>query len=175
MSKIRVCASLSLVVVCFSVLSPMARGQDGLELARAVWTDSVNRETKQFNRIYRLTAHTRQLYLWTQVKGSGQLLERLRQSQSGSIAIRHVWYRYDSDRWVSALDQALDIGRKGDLIKLGYEVDAQGFFLWNTWSGHDDLGRGRWHVEVVYGDSYQPLTCHRAGIDEPCSYAIEVR
>jgi hypothetical protein len=157
------------------MLSPTARGQDALELANAVWTDSVDRETKQFDRIYRLIAKTKQLYLWTQFKGSPQFLDALRKSPDGSVRVRHIWYRYDFDRWVSTLDQPLEIGRKADLTKLGYEVDAKGFFLWNTWSGHDDLGRGRWHVEIVYGESYEPVMCRRAGVEEACSYAIEVR
>ncbi len=66
----------------------------------------------------------------------------------------------------------LDIGRKDDLRKLSYEVDALGFFRWRIWSGKEYLARGWWRVDVVY-ESNEPVMC--GGGRKPCSYSIEVR
>jgi len=147
--------------------------QELLEVEHQVWTESVDRSSGRFGRIYKSPVKLREIYLWTRLKGSRELLDQLRASSSGTVAISHLWMRYGSDRVQAEGDVQLNVGSKEDLDKLGHQVAAQGFFLWTVWSKHQ-LTPGYWRVDVLYADSYEPIMCKSPGGTEPCSYDIEV-
>ncbi len=115
---------------------------DIMEVERHVWTDSVDPSTREAVRAHTPPIRLRQVYLWTQLKGSKELLEKMRANSDGQVRIRHLWQRYDSDQLVVDFDVPLGVGRKEELRKLAYEVDALGFFRWRVWSHKESLTRG---------------------------------
>lgn len=155
--------------------SRATHAQDLVEVEHFVWTDNVDRSTREAARIYKSPIREREIYFWTRLKGSRDLLEQLRTSTDGFIRVRHLWQRYDSDQLLAVADVPLNVGRKEDLRKLGYEVDALGFFRWTVWSYVRPLTRGHWRVDVVYGESYEPVMCVSGDITKPCFFAIEVK
>lgn len=166
----------SLLFGGLSCLAMDASGQSILFVDRAVWTDSVDRDNRTFAGIYQspISAH-RKVFLWTQLRGTRELLERLRRRMDGSISIRHNWYRYDSDSVYEDASVRLEVGRKADLQKLEYQLDAAGAFTWRVWSTRDGLSRGNWRVDVVWDDG-QPIACTtQSGEEEPCSYFLEIK
>src|SRR3954466_3957543 len=84
--------------LCMAALSGWVQASGLIEIERFVWTDSIDRSTRQYKHTYRSPIHSSKAYLWMQLKGSPELLEQLRQHPSGSLPIRHEWYRYESDQ-----------------------------------------------------------------------------
>jgi hypothetical protein len=167
--------------LCLTVLSGVTPARALVEIERAVWTDAVDRSTRQYKHTYNSPIRGSKAYLWMQLKGSPELLMRLRNSPAGSLPIRHEWYRYESDQVTPEspdsreLSVDLTIGRKKDLQKLSYEVDASGAFRWRIWSGKEQLYPGWWRVDVVY-ESGEPVICPSADdANKSCEFLIEVR
>ncbi len=149
--------------------------QSNLSIDKAVWTEGVDRETRSAGAQLKLpVSPARKVFLWMQLRGTPTLLERLKNHPEGRTSIRHVWYRYDSDSLVEDASVSLDIGRKADLRKLEYQLDAEGAFTWRVWSTRDKLTIGNWRVDVVWEDG-EPIACESSTGDEPCSYYLEVR
>ena len=99
------------LVSVVALASTTTRGEQLVEIDRFVWTDAVDRSTRDATRVYGSPLRARQIYLWMQIKGSPELLEQLRKSPDGRIQIRHLWQRYDSDEVVTELDMPLEVGR----------------------------------------------------------------
>ena len=145
-----------------------------LRVDQAVWTDVVDRATKNYTHVYKSPVRLRQSSLWMQLRGSPELLEQMKGDPNGRVRIRHIWKKYVSDSVRIDHDQSLDVGRKEDLRKLSYEVDAEGFFRWRVWSDKVQLSRGQWRVDVVW-ESDEPVLCTSAsGNERPCSFNLEV-
>lgn len=174
----RICSvALSLLLgACMFVPATPAFAQQDIEIANFQWTDSVDRKTRQYNKKLSSPSKTKSAYLWMQLKGSPELLEKLRQTPDGKLPIRHEWYRYRVNRVSADMDVAinLSIGRKEDLQKLSYEVDSKGHFYWRVWSGKKNLAKGWWRVDVLDGDG-QPLQCTDGEETKPCSFKIRIQ
>lgn len=166
------------VAVFFAlVVSPsLGRTEPLVSVERYVWTDSIDIDKRQYNGIYTPPVKAKKAYLWMQLKGSKQLLEKLRESPNGSMPIRHLWYRYNSIGVVSDGAVDFDVGRREDLQKLAYDVNANGFFRWRIWSGKERLAKGWWRVDLVYEANDEPVNCPTSTNEQnPCSFEIEVR
>ncbi len=156
--------------------SCLSLAQELVTVEKFQWTDSVDRDTRQYGKIFSSPVRTKELYIWVQLKGTPELLEKLRQTPGGKYLIRHEWYRYGADR-ISAdrnVAIALSVGREKDLDKLSYEVDAKGHFYWRVWSGKKNLSRGWWRVDIV-DDSGEILQCPDDKKTKPCSFDIKVQ
>lgn len=164
------------VLLCLVAWSAPAFAEPLVTIASFQWTDSVNRSSKQYAKELSSPAKTKKLYLWMQLRGSPELLEKLRQSPDGRLPIRHEWYWYGPDALNADMDVVipLRIGRKDDLRKLAYEVDAKGYFHWRIWSGKTNLRKGWWRVDVV--DEFgEPLLCTDGEATKPCIFQFRVQ
>ena len=146
-----------------------------------VWTDGVDRQSRQFQGKLTQPIRGNKAYLWMQLQGSAALLSRLQNSAKGSMPIRHEWYKYQSDAIAAespdSLDLAVDlsVGKKEVLQKLAFEVDAKGTFRWRVWSGKQQLTSGWWRVDLVYA-SGNPVLCPTAeNKAKACKFLIEVK
>ena len=150
-------------------------GQELVVVEKFQWTDTVDRSTRQYGKIFSSPVKTKELYLWMQFKGSPELLEKLKSSPDGKFLIRHEWYRYGPDRINADHYEVIElsVGRKEDLHKLRYEVDAKGYFYWRLWSGKKQLSRGWWRVDIVDG-SGNILQCADGEKTKPCQLSIRV-
>ncbi len=152
-----------------------ARGQALLEIDQAVWTDTIDRDRRNYTLPYKSPVALRKVSLWMLVRGSPELLEQMKTSPDGRVRIRHVWKKYASESLRIDHDQTLEIGRKEDLRRLTYEVEHEGFFRWRTWSDKVRLTPGDWKVDILW-ESDEPVMCKNAdGAAAPCSYSLEVR
>jgi hypothetical protein len=152
-----------------------ARAQALLEIDQAVWTDAIDRDNRNYTRAYKSPVALKKISLWILVRGSPELLERMKQDAEGRVRIRHVWKKLLSESVRLDHDQVLEIGRREDLKRLGYEVAQQGYFRWRTWSDKVQLTPGDWKVDIVW-DTDEPVLCTPAGGEAaPCSYSLEVR
>jgi hypothetical protein len=170
---------LSRLVLCLlagASLSVSVRAEPLIEIDKSVWTASVDRTSRAYGKTYTPPIRGSQAYLWMQLRGSRDFLEQLRARADGAMPIQHLWYRFDSDRVVADHDVTVDlnVGRKSDLRKLSYEVDAKGYFLWRVWSGKEHLSPGWWRVDVMY-DIDNPVLCAGESGVKPCSFELEVR
>lgn len=169
----RICVLSAIAIAC--VTGGVYAQQLNLTIEKAVWTDSVDRVDRSYGRVYESPITRRKIQLWTQIRGTRDLLDQMRGDAEGSVRIRHVWKRYASNSVTTELDQPLDVGRKADLWKLSYEVDALGFFSWRVWSEKMYLTPGYWSVDVVW-DTDEPVVCIDAkGDEQACTYNLEVR
>lgn len=162
---------------CLAIfISQSASAQQLLEVESYVWTNAVDRTTRTFDKKASVPIRGTKAYLWMQLKGSQALFSRLKSSEDGRLPIRHLWYRYFSDRVAADLDVAVDlnIGTKDDLKRISYELDALGFFRWRVWSGKEHLSPGLWRVDLVYEDD-SAVVCEEAGDGKPCSFLLEVK
>ena len=164
----RLSVTAFILVVGAVAMCEAVQAQGLIEIERYVWTDNVDRPTREAGRVHKSPIRIRQVYLWTQLKGSRELLDQMRASADGQVRIRHLWQRYDSDELVVDLDMPLSIGRREDLRKLAYEVEALGFFRWRVWSNKEYLTRGHWRVDVVYDETYDPVMCLNADRKSTC-------
>lgn len=174
-SIIRLIAGMAVVAI-LSGYSANIQAEPLLTVERFVWTNAVDPDKRQFDRIAMPPIRANKAYLWMQLKGSKQLLDKLIESPEQSLPVRHLWYRYTSAnvRADGAVD--FDVGRRDDLRKLAYEVDANGFFRWRIWSGKERLSKGWWRVDLVYRDDESPVLCAAAdGGEQPCRFEVEVR
>lgn len=145
------------------------------------WTDSVNRQTRQFQGKLGKAMRGKKIFLWMQLRGSAALLSRLQNSPNTSIPIRHEWYKYQSDAITAESPDALDltvdlsIGKKDSMQKLALEVDATGQFRWRVWSGKKRVTPGWWRVDLVYATG-EPVICPTPENElKPCKFMIEVK
>jgi hypothetical protein len=146
-----------------------------------VWTNAVDRQTRQFQGKLVQPVRGKKAFLWMQLQGSPALLARLQNSTKGSMPIRHEWYKYQSDAIEAespdTLDLAVDlaVGKKESLQKLAFEVDATGAFRWRVWSGKQQLTPGWWRVDLVYS-SGAPVICPTPDNKlRTCKFVIEVK
>lgn len=166
-------ALLGGILLC--LLTMPAKGQTVLEVETFRWTNFVDRSTRTFAQVHASPARVKDIYLWTQLKGSPELLAQLKETGNGKVRIRHQWFSYDSDRIYAEQEAAVDleVGRKADLQKLGYEVDALGFFRWRVWSSRQNLSRGLWRVDILTSDD-EPVMCPSQDGALPCQIFLEV-
>ncbi|MDR2548790.1 MAG: DUF2914 domain-containing protein [Desulfobulbus sp.] len=162
--------------MCLAIFSYAAHAQQLVTVEKFQWTDTVDRGTRQYGKIFASPVKTKELYCWVQLKGSPELLEKLRNTPDGKYFIRHEWYRYGVDRVSADLNVGipLSVGREEDLNKLSYEVDAKGYFYWRVWSGKKRLSRGWWRVDIV-DHSGSILQCPSDRGAKPCSFDIRVQ
>jgi hypothetical protein len=146
-----------------------------------MWTDAVDRQTRQFQGKLVQPIRGKKAFLWMQLQGSAALLARLQNSTKGSMPIRHEWYKYQSDSIAAespdTLDLAVDltVGKKESLQKLAFEAGATGAFRWRVWSGKQQLTPGWWRVDLVYA-SGAPVICPTSENKlKPCKFVIEVK
>ncbi len=160
----------------FAMQASFACAEPLIAIEKFQWTDAVDRTTRQYGKKYVSPARAKKLYLWMQLRGSPELLEKLRQAPDGKLPVRHEWYRYGVDEISPDMDVTitLSVGRKEDLQKLAYEVDARGYFYWRVWSGKQNLRKGWWRVDVV-DDKGQVLQCTDGEDIKPCSFKIRVQ
>lgn len=169
------------IALCLAQMPALAQTPALVEVERYAWTDSVDRATRQYKATYRPPIRGRKAYLWMQLKGSRELFEQLRDSPQGRLPIRHEWYRYDSAEITPTSPDSLDlsvdlnIGRKTDLKKISYEVDANGAFRWRVWSGKEQLYPGWWRVNLVYDNGAAVLCPSLEDAGKSCEFLIEVR
>ena len=150
-----------------------------IEVADAVWTREVNKETKKPVTALSRSVSGDRLVLWMQIKGSERALDQL--VEQGKLPIRHKWFR-DSivgseARGVETPIDEIEIpaAKRGIVSKLRNEVRSTGHFSWRTWSYKEKPGRGTWKVRVVYADN-TPVFCGApVSGNQPCEYKIEVR
>jgi len=146
-----------------------------------VWTDAVDRQTRQFQGKLVQPVRGKKAFLWMQLQGSAALLKRLQNSTKGSMPIRHEWYKYQSDAIEAespdTLDLAVDVsvGKKESLQKLAFEVDATGAFRWRVWSGKQQLTPGYWRVDLVYSSGVPVICPTPENKLKPCKFVIEVK
>lgn len=167
----------ALFSLCLYLCTPTEANIGSLSIDRAIWTDTVDRATREYGLVYKSPVRTRKIYLWMRLKGTPELLEQLKAATDGRLPIRHRWSRYNSDglRFDSDVVVDFNIGRRSDLQKLAYQLQHEGFFTWRVWSGKEHLSRGWWRVDVLW-DSDEPVMCTgSSGFDHPCSYHIEVK
>lgn len=157
------------------LLTMSAQGQSILEVETFRWTNFVDRKTRTYAQVHVSPTRVKDIYLWTQLKGSPELLAQLIQTGNGKVRIRHQWFSYDSDRIYAEQDAAVDleVGRKEELKKLAYEVDALGFFRWRVWSSRQNLSRGLWRVDIVT-DEGEPVMCPSPDAAVPCQIFMEI-
>lgn len=149
-----------------------------IEIEKAVWTGSVNQDTKQpTSNISKGSVGTR-LVLWMHVKGTQGALSRL--APEGKLPLRHKWFRgtitgFHSEGVAKPTDEIeIPAAKRGVMDKLSNEVRTLGYFNWRTWSSKEKLSRGHWRVKVVYADN-TPVLCSASSGWKPCEYEIEVR
>lgn len=146
-----------------------------------VWTDEVDRQTRQFQKKLTQAIRGKKAFLWMQLQGSAALLARLQNSSKGSMPIRHEWYKYQSDAIAAespdTLDLAVDlsVGKKESLQKLAFEVDATGAFRWRVWSGKQQLTPGWWRVDLVYASGVPVICPTPENKLKACKFVIEVK
>jgi hypothetical protein len=146
-----------------------------------VWTDAVDRHTRQFQGKLVQPVRGKKAFLWMQLQGSAALLKQLQNSTKGSMPIRHEWYKYQSDAIEAEspdmLDLAVDlsVGKKESLQKLAFEVDATGAFRWRVWSGKQQLTPGYWRVDLVYSSGVPVICPTPENKLKPCKFVIEVK
>src|SRR5258708_5425145 len=58
-----------------------------IQIVAAVWTSGVDRPSRQHMQAYTSTAPVKPLYLWTQLRGSAEALDKLK--RDGVLPIRH--------------------------------------------------------------------------------------
>lgn len=151
--------------------------QELIEITHAVWTDGVNRATREYAREYQEQAPAGSLYLWMRIKAHQGALDRL--ASEGKLPIRHQWYRESllgvlpegSAETEMIDDIAIPAARKSLAHSLQSEINQRGFFDWRTWSVKQKIKRGTWQVRVVYAD-YSPVLCGEE--HKPCEYLINV-
>lgn len=171
-------AVAAIVVAAIMSATPRFAGaaEDLVEIVRAVWTDRVDPDTRQFGVEYDSAAPKKSLYLWMHVKGNRRALARL--EADGKLPIRHKWFRHTltsiSPEGVMQVVDNIPVptARIEVLGKLKTEVAERSYFDWRTWSKKDNIHRGQWRVTVVYANN-TPVTCGENR--EPCEFFIEVR
>ena len=172
----------SLCTVSQAVAAPISPSKELksplIEIADTVWTQDVNKETRQpVAAISRANPGSR-LVLWMKIKGSEAALNQL--ASQGKLPIRHKWYRdsimgSEAEGVKTPTDEIeIPAAKRGVIDKLRNEAKAMGFFTWRTWSFKEKANRGTWKVRVVYADN-TPVLCGSASGPQACEYKIEVR
>ncbi len=99
------------------------------------------------------------LYLWVKLRGSAEAFEVLKTKRK--LSVIHRW-EYNYFGWkTERID--ISIGRDQPLDdetiqKLGYEIEAQGYFEWRTWSRKENLSAHSYTVTIVDGFD-EPFAC----------------
>lgn len=167
-------ALLSLALPLITLNLARAEPSDLLQIDKVVWTDNVDRKLKNYTHAYIPPVKQGHISLWMQLRGSPELLQRMKDDADGQVHIRHVWKKYELNRLRTDLNQPLDIGRKEDLQKLSNEVSATGYFTWRVWSDKMNLPEGDWQVDLLW-DTGDPVMCtSNSGEQSACSYALQV-
>jgi hypothetical protein len=149
-----------------------------IEIADVVWTQDVNKETRQPVAVISKANPGKRLVLWMKIKGSEAALNQL--ASQGKLPIRHKWYRdsimgSEAEGVKTPTDEIeIPAAKRGVIDKLRNEARAMGYFTWRTWSFKEKTNRGTWKVRVVYADN-TPVLCGNASGAQPCEYKIEVR
>lgn len=159
----------------FSINAGAAEGGRLIEITQAVWTNDVNRETKNHGGSIDNSPSDKPLYLWLRVRGGKAALDKL--ESDGLLPIRHKWFKNTITgttaggvlRGTDEID--VPAAKKEASSRLREVVEQQKYFLWRTWSKKERVGKGRWVVKVVYADN-SPVLCEKS---KPCEYAIEVK
>ena len=172
----------SLCAVSQAVAAPIAPSKELetplIEIADAVWTQDVNKETRQPVAAITKASPGNRLVLWMKIKGSEAALNQL--ASQGKLPIRHKWYRdsimgSEAEGVKTPTDEIeIPAAKHGVIDKLRNEAQAMGFFTWRTWSLKEKAYRGTWKVRVVYADNTMVL-CGSASGPQACEYKIEVR
>lgn len=165
----------TLVLFLVAAESVLAQTPDMLQVDKAVWTEAVDRDQKNYMHAYKPPVKLKRISLWMQLRGTPELLQIMKDDPEGKAHIRHVWKRYELNRSRTDLNQPLDIGRKEDIQKLSYEVSATGYFTWRVWSDKMNLPKGDWRVDLLW-DTGEPVMClNNSGEKSVCSYPLQVR
>jgi hypothetical protein len=169
-----ICAAASLALLAGFAAPARADMQSLLTVDKIVLTDSIDNASGQFRREIFSPVPRRRVWVWMQVRGTPDLLEKLRVS-NGKLIVHHIWRKYVLTGVETRFDQPLEIGRAEDIDKLAAQVATDGYFTWHTWSTKMQLSRGNWRVDLEYED-HEPVMCQAEG-EEPhaCFYSFEVR
>lgn len=171
----------TLLALHLLVAPSAAFGQPVLTIEKVVWTDSIDRGSREHRAVLVSPSRSRSAALWMRVRGNEELLDRIRASPGGRVPLRHTWYQFDTDRLEreSAVTVDLTVGRSSDLNLLGYQLAAEGSFTWRVWSARDQLAAGIWVVEVeveVGPDSLGDIECPTGSSrDGRCYFELEIR
>jgi hypothetical protein len=162
-----------IAIAAAGITTARAQTQDLLTIDQAVLADAVDGASHRFVHALASPFARKQVYFWMQLRGTPELLERLK-SSDGKVTIHHVWRRYVFNRVETAFDKPLDIGRAEDVAKLGEQVSATGYFTWRIWSDKLNLTPGNWRVDLEL-NGHEPVMC-QSGDEEPqpCSYPFTV-
>lgn len=169
---------LGAILLSALLSAPSVQAEQALiEITHAVWTDGVNKATRQYAREYQEQAPVGSLYLWMRIKAHQGALDRL--VSEGKLPIRHQWYRESllgvlsegSAEMEMIDDIAIPAARKILARSLQTEINRRGFFDWHTWSVKQKIKSGTWQVRVVYADN-SPVLCGEE--HKPCEYLINV-
>lgn len=166
------------VVKAMDVLSAPTPVSPLIEIEKAVWTGSVNQDTKQPASAISKGSVGVRLVLWMHLKGTQEALSKL--ASEGKLPLRHKWFRgtitgFHAEGVAKPTDEIeIPAAKRGVMNKLSNEVRTLGYFNWRTWSSKEKLARGHWRVKVVYADN-TPVLCSASSGWKSCEYEIEVR
>ena len=171
-SHIKIRYFIGVFLVLFAGLqTDEARAASSLRIVDMRWTHKISPEREPATReSLRSSPAGKALYLWVKLRGGSDDLETLK--QKGTLTIVHKW-EYTHFGWKTeridvsiARDQALD---DDTIQKLGYEVAAQGYFEWRTWSMKEHLYA---HATVTLVNGFdEPLACE---LESGCSMTITI-
>jgi hypothetical protein len=163
------------VLLACTVLFPCQPSQAApmLTVESFRWTNAVDPVSRGFDLIHKTPVHAKSIVLWMQLQGSKELLQKLRTSTTGALPVKYVWYRVTTMGILGEDAVLISVGKKDDLQKLSYEVDANGFFRWRIWSSKALPSTGLWRADLLYANN-EPVLCGADDDEQPCRFEIEV-
>jgi len=158
--RFRIFVVVCLVGMLCCIRMPIVYAESLVQVVEMVWTGEIS-DTKSPVQRYEnnTTPKGNALCMWTTLRGGQPALEHLK--QQGKITIVHKW-RYKKFRWKTERIN-VSIGRDAPLDaatlqKLAYEIEAQGYFDWRTWSKKTHVIPITYTVTVVDGFD-DPIAC----------------
>jgi hypothetical protein len=135
--------------------STLVAEQPVVAISEMVWSDNVDQNKNPVKRYGEKISGAKQLCLWTRIQGKEDAFAYLK--KKGQLPIQHQWFIYvgPNPHYEDTLqtdEVKLNVGEKGVLDKLGWQVKNTGYFEWRTWSRKVNVRPGWWRVKIIYSD-----------------------
>ncbi len=168
----RTCLIISaIIVLLLSIWADPVQAEPLLHIIDIAWTDEIDPARNPVRRYEARATSEKPLYLWTNVRGGQEAFEKLKKKRK--LTITHKWrsnyfgWKTDEINVSIGRDQQID---DVTLDKLEYELHAQGYFDWRTWSKKTHVSAGTYSVSIVDGFDDQ-FPCY---VEHSCEMTITI-